>query len=150
MAYADQLAAVKAHAAAAGAAITPKILDVAIGVTPLTSRCVRIFYGGEEEPERMGAGLTLTSQLIGERIVLAAYIALSNLSEQELEAVESELYAFKHELRTRILADSQLGGQSTDLVMSLAEPDHVMVGNTRYRTLETEITTEYVEYPISA
>jgi hypothetical protein len=149
MAYSDQLAAIKTHAIAAGATITPKILDVSIGASPPSTRCVRIFYGGEAEPERMGGGLTLTSRLIGERIVVAVYINLSNLSEQEVEAVETELYDFKHELRTRILGDAQLGGNSTDLVMTLVEPDHIVYGNTRYRTLETEIIPEFVEYSIS-
>lgn len=150
MAYADQIAAIKTHAVAAGAAVTPKILDVAIGVSPPSTRCIRIFYGGEAEPERMGAGMTLSSRLIGERVIVVVYIAVSNLSEQETEAVETELYAIKHELRTRILGDAQLGGQSTDLVMSLAEPDHIVYGNGRYRTLSTEIIPEFVEYTLSA
>lgn len=150
MAYADQLAAIKTHATAAGAACTPAILDVAVGAAiPNTTRSVRLFYGGEAEPERMGAGLTFNSRMIGERIVVVLYIAVSNLSEQEIEAVETELYAFKHELRTRILGDSQLGGQSTDLTMSLFEPEYEVTGNTRYRMLMTEIIPEYVEYPIA-
>lgn len=150
MAYADQLAAVKTHAVAAGAAVTPPILDVAVGPSlPLTSRCARIFYGGETDPERMGARLTQNSQMIAERIVVTLFIAVSNLSLQEIEAVETELYAFKHELRTRILGNSQLGGQSVDLAMTPVEPDYVVVGNTRYRTLETEIRTETTEYTIA-
>lgn len=149
MAYADQVAAIKTHATAAGAAVTPPLLDVAVGAIPPTTRCIRIFYGGEVAPERMSEGLTLNSQMIAERIVVAAYIAVSTLSAQELEAVETELYTLKHELRTRILGDSQLGGQSTDLVMTLAAPDYIEHGNTRYRTLEVEIIPEYVEYLIA-
>jgi hypothetical protein len=149
--YASAIAAIVTHATAAGAAVTPTILDVAIGPPlPTTTRCVRIFYGGETEPAKMGAGSTLNSRMIGERIVLILWIAVSNISQQEIDAVETELYTFKHELRTRVLGDSQLGGMSTDLEMSLCEVDYPIVANTRYRTLETEFTTDFAEYTITA
>lgn len=150
MAYADQIAAIKTHAAAAGAALTNKILDVEIGPPyPATGRCVRISYGGEAEPVRMGTQRVLNAELIAERIVLTVWIAVSNLSLQEIAAVETELYDFKHQLRTRVLADSQLGGQGTDLEMTYAEVDYGVIGNVRYRVLETEFLTDYQEYPIA-
>ena len=149
--YASAIAAIVTHATAAGAAVTPTILDVAIGgPLPTSTRCVRVFYGGEAEPAKMGAGSTLNSRMIGERIVLVLWIAVSNISQQEIAAVETELYTFKHELRTRVLGDSQLGGMSTDLEMSLCEVDYLTYANTRYRTLETEFTTDFAEYSISA
>ena len=148
--YASAIAQIRTHALAAGLAITPAIADVDIGPPlPTSTRCVRLFYGGEGEPARMGAGSTLNSRLIGERIVLIAWIAVSNLSQQEVAAVETELYDFKHELRTRVLADSQLGGMSTDLEMAPCAVDYLTVGNTRYRTVETEFTTDYAEYSIA-
>ena len=150
MAYADQIAAIKAHAVAAGAAMSPPILDVDIG-PPLKigTRGVRMYYGGETEPAHMGAGATLNSRLIGERIVLVAWWVVSNLSLQEVAAVETEMYAFKHELRTRILGDSQLGGMSTDLDMLPVESDYSVEGNARYRFLSTEFVTDYFEYSIA-
>ena len=148
--YASVLSAIKTHAVAAGAALTNPILDVAVGPpTPGTGRCVRIFYAGEAESARMGAGLTLNSRMIGERIAVICWIAVSNLGEQEIEAVETELYAFKHELRTRIQGDSQLGGASTDLEVGLFEPDYLAYGNARYRTVECEIVTDFTEYTIA-
>lgn len=148
--YASAIAAIVVHATAAGAAGTPPILDVAIGgPLPVSTRCVRIFYGGETDPAKMGGGSTLNSRMIGERITLILWIAVSNLSQQEIDAVETELYAFKHELRTRVLGDSQLGGVATDLEMAPCVPDYVTYGNTRYRTLETEFTTDYAEYSIA-
>ena len=148
--YASAIDAIVTHATAAGAAVTPTILDVSIGgPLPTSTRCVRVFYGGETEPVHMGGGTTLNSRMIGERIVLVLWIAVSNLSQQEIAAVETELYTFKHELRTRVLGDSQLGGMATDLEMAPCEPDYLTVANTRYRTLETEFTTDYAEYSIS-
>lgn len=148
--YASAIAAIRTHAAAAGAAVTPPIADVDIGAPlPTSTRCIRIFYGGETEPAHMGASRSLDSRLIGERIVLIAWIAVSNLSQQEIAAIETELYQFKDELRTRVLGDSQLGGMSTDLEMAPCEVDYLTVGNTRYRTIETEFTTDFAEYGIA-
>lgn len=148
--YASAIDAIVTHALAAGAAGTPAILDVAIGPPlPVSTRCVRIFYGGETEPEHMGGGRTLNSRMIGERIVLILWIAVSNLSQQEIDAVETELYTFKHELRTRVLGDSQLGGMATDLEMAPCVTDYLTNANVRYRTLETEFTTDYAEYSIA-
>jgi len=150
MAYADQIAAIKTHAVAAGAALTRPILDVEIGPPyPGTGRCVRISYGGETEPVRMGGPRVLDAELIAERIVLTLWIPVTNLSLQEIAAVETELYAFKHELRTRVLGDSQLGGKSTDLEMAYCEVDYGVIGNARYRVLETEFLTDYQEYTIA-
>jgi hypothetical protein len=143
--------AIKAHAAAAGALMTPAITDVDIGPPmPVSHRCVRIFYGGEVEPAHMGNEThTMNSQMVSERISLVAWIALSNLSPEQLADVEMTLRAFKHELRTRVLGDSQLGGMATDLAMGMSNVDFGPVGNTNYRTLETEFITDYAEYPIA-
>lgn len=149
--YASALAQLKQHAVDAGAAVTPAILDVAIGppVPNPNGRTVRLFYDAEVEPAKMGAGSSLNSRLVGERIALIFFIPVSSLSLQEIEAVEDELYDFKHELRTRVLADSKLGGMSTDLEMGLCQADYGVIGNIRYRTLATDFVTDYAEYTIA-
>lgn len=148
--YASALAQIVTHAAAAGAALSNPVLDVAAGAPlPTDDRCVRVFYAGESEPAHMGAGTTLNSRLISERIELYLWIRLSGLTVQEIASVESELYTFKHELRTRVLGDSQLGGMSTDLEMDLCVTDWVTVGTSRYRLLTTAFTTDFAEYSIA-
>ena len=149
MAYADQIAAVKTHAVAAGAALTRAITDVAIAAPVPRGRCVRIFYGGEAEPVRMGTARVLTGELIAERIVVVIFLPIGEYAETLTSAIEDDLYAFKHELRTRIQADSQLGGQSTDLEIGYAATEFLQIGQVVYRTLEMEITTDYIEYPIA-
>ena len=147
--YASVLAALKAHAVAAGGALDVPILDVAVAHPAPKGRCIRIFYVGETEPEHMGGNRTLNSQIIGERIGIIAWFPVSDLSETATEAIEAELYDLKHELRTRILGDSQLGGMSTDLELLQFDTDFVLAGNVRYRTLEAEVVTDYAEYTIA-
>lgn len=148
--YATALAQLVTHATAAGAALTNPILDVAVGgPLPDSERCVRLWYGGEIDPAHMGAQRTLNSRMIGERIVLMLWIKLSGLTVQEVAAVETELYDFKHELRTRVLGDSQLGGANTDLEMTLADPDWATVRDMRYRTLAVEFNTDFIDYPVA-
>ena len=150
LSYPSAIAAIKTHAVAAGAAVDPAITDIDIGPPmPVSHRCVRIFYVGETEPAKMPGGHTLNSRMIGERIGLVLWIAVSNLSIPQLVAAETTLYDFKHELRTRILGDSQLGGMATDLEMAPFEVDYGPVGNTNYRTLETEFVTDFAEYTIA-
>jgi hypothetical protein len=148
--YAAAIERIKTHAVAAGDALTPKILDIDIGapVKPVT-RGVRIFYGGEVDPEKMGEVRTLNSRMIGESIVLVASWVVSTLSPQEVQAVETEMFAFKHELRTRVLADSQLDGSSTDLEMGLCDVGYSVEGNVRFRWLSTEFTAEFADYGVA-
>lgn len=147
--YADVLTQITTHATAAAAALTNPILDVAVGSPVPSGRCVRIYYAGEVEPEHMGAGHTLTSRMVAESIALTLFLPMSSDGLQAAAATETEMYDFKHELRTRVLGDSQLGGQSTDLEMALVEPDFVVIGNTRYRILSTTFNTDYAEYTIA-
>lgn len=149
MAFADQLAAIKTHAVAAGATLSPALTDVAIAHPVPRGRCVRIFWAGEVEPVRMGAQRSLNAELIAERIMLVAFWPISDSSETGAEAIETDIYALKHEIRTRVLGDSQLGGMSTDLAMSYAETDFVVISGTAYRTLECEFVTDFFEYSIA-
>ena len=149
MAYADVKAAIVVHAAAAGAAMTNPILDVR-GAFPIPkSRCIRVYYGGETEPTRMGGNRVLNGEMVAHRILIAAFFPISVGDEEVAVIIDNELQALAHDLRTRILGDSQLGGQSTDLTLGYCEPDLVTYGNTRYLMGLWEVLTDYVEYPLA-
>jgi hypothetical protein len=151
VAFADQLAAVLVHAQAAGNAITPAITDVNVAYPVAPGRCGRIFYGGEAEGERIGARRTLNSELIGEQITIVFFWPLSEIGETASASTETELYNLKHQLRTRLLGDSQLGGQSADLVLEYIEPGFwETTGGGAWRTLEASVLCEFTEYPIGA
>lgn len=149
-AYTDQRDAILAHAVAAAAAVSAEFTDVQVGAPiPKGSRCVRVFYAGESEPQRIG-NRVLNGELIAETIGLIAFWAMPTMDETPTKALDTEMVAFKHELRTRILADSQLGGKSTDLEMGYAQPDFIQIGGTRWYVLEVEFTLDYIEYPLGA
>lgn len=148
--YIAQRDAILVHAAAAAAAIDTQWKDVAIGAPyPSGNRCVRIFYAGEAEPENIPPQV-LNARLIAEQVALVAYWSISEMTPTAIKAVDDEIVAFKHELRTRILGDSQLGGASTDLEMGFIEPDYVQIGGARWVTLECTFTLDFTEYPLGA
>jgi hypothetical protein len=148
--YIAQRDAILVHAAAAAAAVNAQWKDVAIGAPiPRGNRCVRLFYTGEAEPQRMGASRVLNGELVAETCALVAFWAMSTLDETSVKSIDDEMVGFKHELRARILADSQLGGQSTDLEMGYAEPDFLVIGGGRWAVLEVAFTLDYTEYPLA-
>jgi hypothetical protein len=150
MSYTSQRDAILVHAAAAAAAVDAQWKDVAIGAPiPRGNRCVRIFYGGEAAPQRMGGNRVLNGELVAETVALVAFWSMSTLDESAVKAIDTEMYSFKHELRTRILGDSQLGGASTDLEMSYAEPDFQIIGGGRWAILAAEFLCDYTEYPLA-
>jgi hypothetical protein len=149
-AYTDQRDAILAHAAAAAVAVNAQWKDVAVGApVPRGNRCVRIFYAGESAPTHMGGHRDLTGELVAETIALVAFWGLGVLDETGVAAIDTEMVAFKHELRTRILGDSQLGGKSTDLEMSYAEPDFLVIGGGRWAVLSCEFVLDYIEYTLA-
>jgi hypothetical protein len=149
MTYIAQRDAILVHAAAAAAAADATWTDVAIGLARATGRCVRVFYGGEAAPARMGGARVLNGELVSETVIVAAFLPLADSSIGAYKAAEDQAFAFKHELRTRVLGDSQLGGASTDLLMSYAVPDVVVSNNARWLVLEAEFTTDFTEYTLA-
>jgi hypothetical protein len=148
--YIAQRDAILAHAKAAATAVSAMWTDVAIGAPlPRGDRCVRLFYTGEAAPERMGGPRVLNGELVAETVGLVAFWAMSALTDSTTKAIDSEMVAFKHELRTRVLGDSQLGGASTDLVMGYCEPDYLLIGGARWAVLEVSFTLDYTEYPLA-
>jgi hypothetical protein len=148
MTYTAQRDALLVHAKAAALATSPTWTNVAVGMPALKdSRGCRLFYGGEgEAPQMPFQGAIDGSVLIGERVALIAWWALSNLSSGALAAVDDEMFKFKHELRTRVIDDQTLGGKAIGIVMDYAEPDVVTVGGTRFALMGAEFVVSYTEY----
>jgi hypothetical protein len=143
----DLMDAIQVHAAAA--AVTAggaKFYDVAVGFPAARGKCVRIFYGGEREPERMGGELTLTSQMVAQAINVRGYWPVSETAAKNHRVIEGEMAAFVKSLRTRILGDSQLGGEGVDLAMHLAVTDQVLVTGIQYAVVDMEIVCDFDEH----
>lgn len=150
--YTDQRDAILTHAVAAAAAVSTDFTDVQIGAPiPKGNRCVRLFYAGEASPEHFdGNRRVLNGELVAETIGLVAFWAMTTMDEGATKALDDEMVAFKHQLRTRVQGDSQLGGKSTDLAMHYATPDYLVIGGGRWAVLEVEFTTDFTEYPLGA
>lgn len=151
MAYAAVKTAIKNHCVTAGATLTPPLQDVQIGFPLPADRAIRIYYGGETEPVKMGPGnLTLNSELVGKVTIIAAFWAVSTLNTEIAARIDADMEALTHSIRGLINGDAQLGGTTTDSTLEYAEPDIVINGNTRYAMLSWRLVTDYVEYPRAA
>lgn len=150
MGYVEQRDAILVHAAAAAVAADSTWTDVAIGVKQPDARCVRVYYGGEREPARMGGNRVLNGELVAHAVIVAAFWPLATLGLEAYKATEDQMHLFVHELRTRVLGDSQLGGTSTDLEMGYATPDVVVIGNARWQLVEVVFITDFTEYTLAA
>jgi hypothetical protein len=148
--YVDTKAAIVVHALAAGLTLTDPILDVQAALPIPKGRCIRIYYGGEVPPARMGAEYTLNSQMVGEATFIAVFIPVTVNDEQVTAIADADLYTIKHELRTRILGDATLGGASTDLMLEHLGADLVTIGNTRYLLGLMRLTSDFTEYAIAS
>ena len=149
MTYASVKAAILAHAAAAGAALSDPVYDALDGAPVPRGRSIRVYWAGETEPRKMGAQRDLTGELVAEITRVTLFLPLSANDERQAAAVDAQVYDFKHDLRTRLHADSQLGGTCDDLSMDYATPDFAVLNNTRYVILDIDVTTDYTEYPIA-
>jgi hypothetical protein len=153
VAFSDVIDLVKTHATDAGAALAVPITNVAVGWPVPSGSCVRIYWTGEAEPVRMGTQRVLNAELVSDRIVVVAWFRIPDFSETAARNLILDMRLFKHELRTRLLADSQLNGGITDLETDYMDGDFVQVGGAAgpiYGTVTTEIVADYTEYPIVA
>jgi hypothetical protein len=150
MGYTDQRDAILVHAKAAALTANPKFTNVVVGAPIPNGKCVRIFWAGEAEPVRMGTPRVLNAEMVAPTIGLVAFWPLTTLTPTAIEAIDDEMSAFIHALRTAVLADSQLGGQATDLEMGYAEPSFVVIEGSRYATVEVPFTLDFLEYPLGA
>lgn len=149
MAYSDTKARLVVHAQTAGAAVADPILDVQAAFPVPKGRCVRVYYGGESEPKRMGGNRTLNSELVSEVTFIALFLPVVLNDEAVAASLDAQLYTFKHALRTAIDGDSQLNGNAADLDLELLEPDLVTYNNTRYLLGLWRCVSDYTEYAVA-
>jgi hypothetical protein len=141
------LVVLQAHLVAAGGALTDPMLNVDRGL-PTGGRQLRYYWGGEVDPPAMPTR-DMTGDIVGQRFIIAALWPLSDLSVELVTAIDTEMQALAGQVRTRILGDSQLGGNVTDLTLSNAEPDLVSIGNARHVALRWDLDLSYIEYAIA-
>ncbi len=141
------LVVLQTHLAAAAATLTDAPFDVDRGL-PTGDRQLRYYWGGEVEPTHMGGNHVLNAELVGQRFIVAALWALENLSVDLVSVIDVEMQLLAGQIRTRIDGDSTLGGNVTDLELTFAEPDIVLISNARYVALRWNLDLSYVEYPI--
>lgn len=149
MAYADVKARLLTHARTAAAACSPAIEDVQIGFPLPKSDCVRIWYGGETEPRRMGGAMSLTSELVGKITMIGLFLPITSLDEELSLSLDARAEAFTHALRTAIDADTGLATASDNTTLEYATPDLVVSGNARFLAITWEAVTDYIEYPLT-
>lgn len=138
------------HALSAGTALAAPVYDVIRGdPIPGPGRSVRVWYGGETEPERYESG-TLAAELVGERVLITAYWPIPGSDAAQARARDVELRTYTANLRTNIVGDSSLGGTVTDLVLGHARPDFAVYNGTWYRVFEWEAVLDFSEYTRTA
>jgi hypothetical protein len=144
------LANIGTHVRAAGTAVTPKILDVAQGSpVSVNAAMLRYWYSGDSPAPHYPGGQTLTQIMVGERVNVAAYFPASDRSV--LAGLDTWVFAIKHELKTRLIGDSQLGGQCDDLEVGDAEVEYLDVGGALVVRLLIPLILDFGEaYTISA
>lgn len=148
MAYSDQQARVLTHVQTAANAVNPAIDDVQVAFPVPRGRCVRIFWTAEEDPEVMPPG-TLTEDLIAEIIHVSAFWPLSNLSEVDAAEYATQIYAFKHALRTAIDGDTKLNSQAKHVAMRNAELTYAQIAGTEYLVVDADIAIEMTTYTLA-
>lgn len=149
MTYAAVKARLLVHAQTAAAAVTPVIEDVQSAFPLPKSECVRVYYGGETEPVRMGGRWTLTSEMVGKVTLIGLFLPITSLDEELAIQIDARAEAFSHAFRTAVDADSDLASTGDNTTLEDGEPDLVTVGNTRFLAILWRAVTDYVEYPLS-
>lgn len=146
----DILDGIRVHAAAAAiAAGGTGFKDVAVGHPTPRGRSVRVYYGGEASTEHFSTGRTLNSQLVAERVLVRGFWPVSEYAPKRGRQLMFEMWRFVHEIRTRVLGDSKLGGESADLNMHFASADDVVISGVLFALIDIEFAVDYGEYALA-
>lgn len=145
----DLMDAIQVHAAAAAAAAYStgaKNYDVKVGFPASKGKCVRIYYGGEREPERFPA-TGPDWQLAAQAINVVGYWPTNTTAASDHRLIEGEMAAFVKSFRSRIVGDYTLGGKAADgLRMDYATTDQIVLAQTQYAVCQLEIVVDYDEH----
>lgn len=146
MTFSGALTVLETHLVAAGAALSPAITDVGggePGVPP--GRAIRWWYEGDGEPKRMGAPRTLNDEMVGERITVRAYWSVPTRDKAPSRALEVAIQLAVRQIRHRLLGDSTLGGNVTDLDVSGADVEWLSLGDAWWRVATVKLVLDMVD-----
>ena len=146
--YTSQRDVLLTHAKTAATTASSTFTNVAIGLNrPSGSKGCRLYFGGETDPATMGGRKTIDGgEMVGYRIMVAAWWALNSTSDATYKAIDDEVYAFLTAFRAAVVGDLQLGGTATSLSMEDATADIAVSGNARYLVIEIPVVADYVQY----
>jgi hypothetical protein len=143
--------ALQVHALAAASEVdaTGTFYDVAVGFDAAKGRTIRIFYDGEREAQHVLSNRTLNSVLIGQAVHVRGRWPLPESATKRQRVMEGEMATWVKSFRTRVLGDSQLGGEAVDLLMEPADVGIEVTSDTRYAVVDIEIVCDWDEYTLS-
>ena len=146
MAFSDQQARVLVHCTTAANAVSPAIDDVQIAFPVPRGRCVRVFWTAEEDPELIPD--TLTEDIVAEVIHVSAFWPLSNIGETDAADYATQVYAFKHALRTAIDGDTKLNTHAKHVAMRNAELTYAQIAGAEFLVVDVDIAIESTTYTL--
>lgn len=142
--------AIVTHAVAAGTVVNPPITNIERGDPIPAGISGRVFWQGEVPPPGFGSSPNvLNGQLVGERIGIAIFVPISSSDATMAVNRDADLWAFWNALRAALQADSNLGGNCTDMDVQYATVDYLQITGTTYRVLMADVDLSYIEYPTS-
>jgi hypothetical protein len=119
MSVAAALAVLDGHLVAAGALVTPNIVDVAKGERANLHRRIDYWLDGMAGPERMaGSHATLTDWMIGVGVTVRVYLPVADRAETYAATVETDLYTLAFNIASRVMGDFTLGGNCTAMTVN--------------------------------
>ena len=142
------LTALENHATTAGAAVTPALTDVTAGLPVPRGRCVRIYWDGEIDPPRMTGRVPLSSEMIGDRLMVTAFWPVGDAGEAAHRNRILEMWGFAAALRTALDTDMTLGGEVQTIRVGDATPGVTTEGGGWYATVDTPVEIGYREQEI--
>lgn len=150
MTFANAITTIGTHLAAAGSAVSPTVVDVDRGApVSVNARMIRYWYAGDQPAPHYPGGQTLTDVMVGERVTVACYWPITD--KAVLRSLDAEVQALKHEIKTRLIGDSTLGGACDDLTVGDAEVDYPIVNGAQTAELTIPLTLDFgTAYTIAA
>ena len=145
MSFSGALTTLDTHLVAAGAAISPKITNVAQGERASAARRIDYWFTEAGGPARMGGQRTLTDEMFGVVILVRVCIPVTDRREALNAAIETDLYAISIDIADRVVGDSTLGGNCTDLRWDGVTTGWQDAGGTWLRIADITFTLDLVE-----
>lgn len=143
------LVVLQTHLAAAAAAVDATFTDVGRGLPFLRGRQLRYYWGGEVPPPRFSGAEVLNGQMVGERFLIVGFWPVPDGSETAAADQDAEIISLAGEIRTRLNADNELGGNVDNLILAYADPNLLVVAGGLHVVVTWTLDLAYVEYPLA-